>query len=116
MKIKSALTAAGLAGTLVIAGGATSAFAQSAPRPTTDGARGEFVCANLDQIQQLQTERATLVTDRLALLADARVAAGAGGHTAAVARIDARRARTAERQANVAERQTALVDWAAVHC
>ena len=95
--------------------GLTAAVA-SAQDDGEPGAKGEFVCANLDPIEQLQADHATLLTDRLALLGSARAAADANGNTKAVERIDRRIERATERQAKVAERQEKLAAFAAEHC
>lgn len=94
------------------AAGVASAQEDPAP-PASTHPRGEFVCANLEQIQQVQADHATSLTDRLALLASARTAAEEAGRAALVARIDQRSARLVERQASVAERQQRLADVAA---
>ena len=64
---------------LVAAVGLTAGVA-SAQDDGEPGVKGEFVCANLDAIEQLQADHATLLTDRLALLGSARAAAEANGN------------------------------------
>src|SRR6188472_2215506 len=86
MKTRTTLAATAI----VVLGGLGTAVgvasAQSDPTPTTPstgapapnqdpGAKGAFVCANLDQINKVQTDHATLLTDRLALLESAKQAA-----------------------------------------
>ena len=64
----------------------------------------------------MQADHATLITDRLALLASARSAAEEAGRTKAVERIDRRTAKLTERQQKVAERQQQVADFAAANC
>lgn len=106
-----ALTAAAAVGTA----GVAAAQSDDPPTPAA-GARADFVCANLGQIQQVQGDHATLLTDRLALLETAKAAAEAGGDTKAVERIEARTATVTERQAKVSARQEKLTTFAADHC
>ena len=118
MKTRTTLAVA----SLVVLGGlgtaAGVASAQGDPPPSTAPAhpKGEFVCANLTQIQQVQADHATLITDRLALLASARTAAEQAGRTKAVERIDQRTAKVTVRQQKVAERQQEVADFAAANC
>jgi hypothetical protein len=115
--MKSRHLAAALAVTAVIgAGGAGVALAQQEAPPDGDGARAEFVCSHLDQIQQLRTGHAALLQDRLALLGEARASAEAAGNAAAVERIDQRVERVNERTARADERQERLATFAAQHC
>jgi hypothetical protein len=100
---------------LVATVGVTAGVA-SAQEGGEPGPRAEFVCANLDAIEQLQADHATLLADRLALLGSARAAAEAQGNTKAVHRIDRRIERATERQAKVAERQEKVAAFAAEHC
>jgi hypothetical protein len=121
MKTRTTLTVASLVvlGGIGTAAGVASAQEEPAPpssTPAPDHPKGEFVCANLAQIQQLQADHATLLTDRLALLASARTAAEEAGRTKAVERIDRRSAKVAERQQKLAERQQKLADFAAANC
>lgn len=97
------------------AAGVASAQGDDGTAPT-NGPRAEFVCANLEQIQQLQADHATLIADRLTLLGEARAAAEAAGNTKAVERIDGRTAKVTERQAKVAARQEKLASFASEHC
>ncbi|MET0324538.1 MAG: hypothetical protein ABW219_04885 [Ilumatobacteraceae bacterium] len=96
---------------------ATVAAAQEEPAPPASTAPrragGEFVCTNLELIQQIQADHAASLTDRLALLGSARSAAEEAGRAEVVARIDRRSAKLVERQAKVAERQQHLADVAA---
>ena len=116
MKTRTTLAAA----SIVVLGGlgtfAGVASAQGDAPPSSTPARGEFVCANLAQIQQVQADHATLITDRLTLLASARTAAEQAGRTKALARIDRRTAKLTDRQQQVAERQQQLADFAAANC
>jgi len=107
-----AVTAA--AGITTVAGVA-SAQGDEAP-PARGGAKREFVCANLEQIQLVQADRATLLADHLVLLGSARSAAEASGNTEALERIDKRTARVTERQTKVAERTERLEAFAAEQC
>jgi hypothetical protein len=125
MKTRTALAAASIVviGGLGTAVGVASAQSEPAPSPSSapptgevPGAKGEFVCANLAQIEKVQADHATLIQDRLALLASAKTAAQDAGNTKAVERIDARTARLTERQQKVAERQQKLADFAATNC
>jgi hypothetical protein len=128
MKTRTALAAASIVviGGLGTAVGVASAQSDPAPTPSSapsgpptgedPGAKGEFVCANLAQIEKVQADHATLIQDRLALLATAKTAAQDAGKTKAVERIDARTARLTERQQKVAERQQKLADFAATNC
>ncbi len=109
------IAAVGVAAALAVtAVGSGAASAQEEPSPPQP--RAEFVCANLDQIQALQADHTTLISDRLALLGEARAAAEAAGDAEAVERIDRRTARVTERQGKVAERTERLVTFAAEHC
>jgi predicted RNA-binding protein YlxR (DUF448 family) len=123
MKTRTTLAAASLVvlGAIGITAGVASAQGDPAPPPSSGPTsdhpgRGEFVCANLDQIEKVQADHATLLTDRLALLASARTAAEAAGRTKAVERIDQRTAKVTERQQKVAERQQKVADFAAANC
>lgn len=97
------------------AAGVVSAQGEPTP-PAQGGAKREFVCANLDQIQLVQADRATLLVDRLVLLGSARSAAEASGRTRALERIDGRIARVTERQTKAAERTAELEAYAAEQC
>ena len=79
-------------------------------------AAAEFVCANLEQIQQLQVDRVALTQDHLALLQSAPAAAEANGNTDAVTRIDTRIGRVTERHAKAGARQEKLAAFAAANC
>ena len=107
MKTRTTLAAASLVvlGGLGTAAGVASAQGDPARRlvDTARTPKGEFVCANLAQIQQVQADHATLITDRLTLLASARSAAEEAGRTKAVERIDRRTAKLTERQQKVAD-------------
>ncbi len=120
MKTRTMLAAGALVvlGGIGTAAGVASAQGDPAPPPSSTPAhpKGEFVCANLAQIQQVQADHATLITDRLALLASARTAAEQAGRTKAVERIDQRTAKVTERQQKVAERQQKVTDFAAANC
>jgi hypothetical protein len=124
MKIRTTLAATAIVviGGLGTAAGVASAQNDPAPTPSTTattkdpGAKGEFVCANLDQVRAVQADHATLITDRLALAASAKTAAEAAGKTKAVARIDKRIATLTTRQQKVAERQQKVNDFAAANC
>jgi hypothetical protein len=122
MKTRTTLAVASLVvlGGIGTAAGVASAQSDPAPpassTPAPDHPKGEFVCANLDQIQKVQADHATLLTDRLALLASARTAAESAGRTKAVERIDRRTAKVTERQQKVAERQQKVADFAAANC
>lgn len=121
MKFSTRHAAIALGAIVLLGAGAGTALAQDDPPPTTsdptsDRGRGAFVCANLEQIQQLQTDRAALIEDRLLLLQSARTEAEANGNAKVVERIDRRTERAAERQGNVAERQAKLVAFAAENC
>ena len=118
MKTRTMLAATSLIvlGGLGTAAGVASAQGEPPPSSTPAHPRGEFVCANLAQIQQVQADHATLITDRLALLASARSAAEEDGRTKAVERIDRRTAKLTERQQKVAERQQQVADFAAANC
>jgi hypothetical protein len=117
--------------TIVVLGGLGTAVgvasAQSDPTPTTtqsseapattdSGARAAFVCANLDQIEKVQADHATLINDRLTLLESAKQAAQDAGNTKLVERIDTRETKVKDRQTKVAERQQKLADFATAHC
>jgi hypothetical protein len=122
MRIRRPVLAAAAVPVLVLGATAGLAFAQddgTAP-PQEPGARaevrGEFVCTNLERIQQLQADHAALAADGLALLGDARAAAEAAGDAKAVERIDRRIERVSERQARSGERQEKLTTWAGEHC
>lgn len=110
--IPAVIGAAGVVGVVAVTAGAASA--QEDPEPPKP--RAEFVCENLEQIQALQADHATLIADRLVLLGEARAAAEAEGNTEAVERIDRRIARGTERQSKVAERQDKLATFAAENC
>ena len=126
MKTRTTLAAA----TIVVLGGLGTAVgvasAQSDPTPTTpsteapattdSGAKAAFVCANLDQIEKVQADHATLLSDRLTLLESAKQAAQDAGKTDLVAKIEKREAKVKDHQAKVAERQQKLADFAAAHC
>ena len=118
MKTRTTLAAASLVvlGGLGAAAGVASAQGDPPPSSTPAHPRGELVCANLAQIQQVQADHATLITDRLTLLASARTAAEQAGRTKAVERIDRRTAKLTERQQKVAARQQKLTDFAAANC
>jgi hypothetical protein len=122
MKTRTTLAVASL---VVLAGigtaaGVASAQGDPAPpassTPAPDHPKGQFVCANLEQIEKVQADHATALTDRLVLLASARSAAEEAGRTKAVARIDQRTAKVTERQQKVAARQQKLADFAAANC
>ncbi len=127
MKTRTTLAAAAI----VVLGGVGTAVgvasAQSDPTPASPsteapatsnnaGARTAFVCANLDQIEKVQADHATLLSDRLTLLESAKQAAQDAGNTKLVERIDTREGHVKDRQAKVAERQQKLADFAAAHC
>ena len=123
MKTRTTLAAASLVvlGGIATATGVASAQGDPAPPASSTPAadhpgKGEFVCANLDQIEKVQADHATYLTDRLALLASARSAAEEAGRTKAVARIDQRTTKVTERQQKVAARQQKLADFAAANC
>jgi flagellar basal body-associated protein FliL len=126
MKIRTTIAAAAIVviGGLGTVAGVASAQSDPAPTPPTSataatkdaGAKGEFVCANLDQIQQVQADHATTIKDRLVLLASAKTAAQDAGKTKLVARIDARIAKLTARQEKVTARQQKVADFAAAHC
>jgi len=109
--IATAASIAAIGGVAVAAGAAS---AQEEPDPS--GWRAEFVRANLDQLQTLQADHATLTADRLALLGEARAAAEAGGDAEAVEHIDQRIARVTERQGKVGAREERLTTFAAENC
>ncbi|MGH9270710.1 MAG: hypothetical protein ACRDZ2_05510 [Ilumatobacteraceae bacterium] len=110
--IPTVLGAAGVVGVVAVTAGAASA--QEDPEPPKP--RAEFVCENLEQIQALQADHATLIADRLVLLGEARATAEAGGNSEAVERIDRRTARITERQGKVADRQEQLTAFATEKC
>jgi hypothetical protein len=125
MKTRTTLAAAAIVvlGGLGTAAGVASAQGDPAPTPpSTDapakdpGAKGQFVCANLDQIEKVQADHATLLGDRLTLLESAKQAAQDAGKTKLVERIEARETKVKDRQAKVAERQQKLADFAAANC
>ena len=119
MKTRTTLAVASLVvlGGLGTAAGVASAQDDPTPPSSTPAhPKAEFACANLAQIQRVQADHATLITDRLALLASARSAADEAGRTKAVARIDQRTATLTERQQEVAQRQQEVADFAAAHC
>jgi len=117
MRIRNAVVALTV-GVTAIAGTAGVALAQEggSPTPPDTGAKKEFVCTNLADIRMVQADRATLVTDALALTDKARAAAEAAGNTDAVARIDRHRERLTTRQARIVARQDKLATWAGSHC
>jgi hypothetical protein len=92
MKTRTMVAAVSLVvlGGLGTAAGVASAQGDPPPSSTPAHPKGEFVCANLAQIEKVQADHATLITDRLALLGSARSAAEEAGRTKAVARIDRR--------------------------
>ena len=126
MKTRTTLAAAAI----VVLGGlgtaAGVASAQSDPTPTppstgapatkAPGAKGQFVCANLDQIEKVQADHATLLSDRLTLLESAKQAAQDAGKPKLVERIDTREQKVKDRQGKVAERQQKLADFAKANC
>ncbi len=128
MKFRTTLAATAIVviGGLGTAAGVASAQSDPSPTPPTSapattttkepGAKGEFVCANLDQIQQVQADHATGIKDRLALLATAKAAAQDAGKTKVVARIDKRTATLTTRQQQVTARQQKVAEFAASHC
>jgi hypothetical protein len=118
MKTRTTLAAASIVvlGGLGTFAGVASAQGDAPPSSTPAHPKADFVCANLAQIQQVQADHATLITDRLTLLASARTAAEQAGRTKAVQRIDQRTAKLTERQQHVAERQQQLTDFAAANC
>jgi len=126
MKHRTKLAAAAiiLAGGLGTAAGVASAQSDPTPpsappatsTPAKPGARAQFVCANLAQIEKVQADRATTITDSLTLLASAKTAAQDAGRTKLVTRIDNRTTRLTARQSKVAARQQKLADFAKAHC
>lgn len=108
------------AGAIVLLGGVGTAVgvasAQGDPTPTDGAGKGAFVCANLDQIQKVQADHATLLADRLTLLESAKQAAQNAGRTELVAKIEQRQEKVTSRQAKIAERQQKVTDFAASHC
>ena len=98
------LSAAALIGT------AGYASAQDSGQPGGTGARREFVCAHVAEIQKLQADHLTLVGDRLALLNEAKAAADQNGNTKAADRIAKRIDRVTQRQGKITERQQKLAE------
>jgi hypothetical protein len=84
--------------------------AQASGQPAGTGARREFVCAHLAEIQKLQADHLTLVGDRLALLNEAKATAEQNGNAKAVERIKKRIDRVTERQTKITERQEKVQD------
>jgi hypothetical protein len=115
---RTTILAAAAVPVVVLGGTAGLAFAQDDGTAPSQGpgSRAEFVCTNLERIQQLQADHAALAADGLALLGDARAAAEAAGDAKVVERIERRIARVSERQARIAERQEKLTTWAGEHC
>jgi hypothetical protein len=126
MKHRTKLAAAAIivAGGLGTAAGVASAQSDSPPpssppatsTPATNGARAQFICANLAQIEKVQADHATTIADTLTLLASAKTAAQDAGRTKLVTRIDNRTTKLTDRQSKVAGRQQKLADFAKGHC
>jgi hypothetical protein len=97
-------------GAAALIGTAGYAGAQDSGQPADTGARREFVCAHLAEVQKLQADHLTLVGDRLALLNEAKATAEQNGNTKAVERITKRIDRVTERQTRITERQQKVKD------
>ncbi|MEO5724045.1 MAG: hypothetical protein ABIQ39_07730 [Ilumatobacteraceae bacterium] len=78
--------------------------------------KGQKICSNLDQIHTKASTREQHIGDREARLKEHRATAFAAGHTAVVARIDARLAMLTKREQRVEKRITKVDKWAAKHC
>jgi hypothetical protein len=126
-RTKLAATAIVVIGGLGTAAGVASAQSDPTPSsapstatagstPADPGAKGQWVCANLAQITKTQADHATVIQDRLDLLASAKQAAQDAGKTQVVAKIDARIAKVTTRQQQVATRQQKVADFASSHC
>jgi len=110
MSRKSIILAGVGIGAAALIGTAGYAAAQDSGQPAGTGARREFVCAHLAEVQKLQADHLTLVGDRVALLNEAKAAAEQNGNATAVERITKRIDRFTERQTKITERQQRVHD------
>ena len=126
--MKTRTLIAGLALSATTVGGvAAVAAAQSDPSPATTTpndapdpaarqARTEFICGHQEEIKDLLTQRQHLISSRLSLLQEARVAAEQAGASQMVARVDERISRTQTEAKRVDTRLDRLTTWAGQHC
>jgi hypothetical protein len=110
MRTKSVILASVGLGAAALIGTAGLASAQDSGAPGGSGARREFVCAHVAEIQKLQADHLTLTGDRLALLGEAKTAAEQAGNTKAVDRLTKRIDRVTARQSKITERQQKLIE------
>jgi hypothetical protein len=108
MRRKSIMLASVGIGAAALIGTAGYASAQDSGAPSGDGARREFVCAHVTEIQKLQADHLTLVADRLGLLNEAKATAEQNGNTKVADRITKRIARVTDQQTRITERQQKL--------
>jgi hypothetical protein len=107
---KSIILASVGIGAAALIGTAGYASAQDSGQPGGTGARREFVCAHLAEVQKLQADHLTVVGDRLGLLNEAKATAEQNGNTKAVERITKRIERVTDRQTKITERQQKVKD------
>jgi hypothetical protein len=110
MHTKSIILASVGLGAAALIGTAGLASAQDSGQPAGSGARREFACAHLTEIQKLQSDHLTLVADRLGLLGEAKAMAEQQGNTTAVDRLTKRIERVTNRQSKITERQQKLTE------
>jgi len=123
MNIKHTITAAALAGALVV-GGASAAFAgdnaggdgSGSATGTGKADRIAMICEHQDEVVPRLTERQSNITERITKLQELSAKATAEGHTKVAARIDKRIATLNERLAKVTEKIANAPAWLAEHC
>jgi len=110
MRRKSIILAGVGLGAAALIGTAGYASAQDTGPPAGTGARRQFVCAHVAEIQKLQADHLTLVGDQLALLNEAKAAAIQNGNSKAAERIGNRIDRVTQRQGKITDRQHKLTE------
>ena len=108
MRRKSIILASVGLGAAALIGTAGYASAQDSGQPAGTGAKHEFACAHVTEIQKLQADRLTLVGDRLGLLNEAKTAADQNSNTKLADKISQRITRVTDQQAKIADRQQKL--------
>jgi hypothetical protein len=108
MRRKSIILASVGLGAAALIGTAGYASAQDSGQPAGTGAKHEFVCAHVTEIQKLQADRLTSVGDRLGLLNEAKATAEQNGNTKLADRITQRITRATDQQAKITARQQKL--------
>ena len=82
--------------------------AQDSGQPAGTGAKHEFVCAHVTEIQKLQADRLTVAGDRLGLLNEAKTTADQNGNTKRPTRSAKRITRVTNEQSKITDRQQKL--------